>query len=117
MNILRPTFIKGKATEYKQIAINYIVYEKNDDGLLLECEITQNSHTYLTNICIDFFELNRIIGWLSGSQNPVNLHELISENIIDNTNAICELDIRKELGQPLLLNDYSFDSTYHLMRA
>lgn len=94
---------------YERLSINYIVYEKNDDGLLLDCEILRNDKRFHSTICIDFYELNRLIGIIS-AQHDIDIYGLISEHIISNNNAICEVNLVKELGHPIMLENYSFQS-------
>lgn len=116
MNTAKPLYTRSKTQNYDAISINYIVYEKEDDGLLLDCSITNNGKNYLTNICIDFCELNHLIGVVNREMG-VDIYDLISEHIIDSNNAICEVNLVKELGHPITLNDYAFDTTHHLLRA
>lgn len=116
MNTVKPLYQRAKTAYYEQISINYIVYERNDDGLLLECEINSNGKKYQTNICIGFQELNRLIG-VAARENGIDIYDLISEHIVSSNNSICEVNLEKELGHPLTLMNYSFDSTHHLMRA
>jgi hypothetical protein len=103
-------------SHYDQISINYIVYEQNDDGLLLDCQIEKNSKSYHSTICIDFYELNRLIGVIYAQHN-IDIYGLISEHIVSNDNAICEVNLTKELGQPITINDFSFNSTNQFRQA
>ena len=98
------------------ISINYIVYEKNDDGLLLDCQIEKEDKSYHTTICIDFCELNRLIGVIY-AQHDIDIYSLISEHIVSNNNSICEVNLIKELGHPITINNYSFNQTLQLRRA
>jgi hypothetical protein len=101
---------------YESVHINYIVFEKNDDGLLLECEIEKNNNRFHTTICIDFYELNRLMGILS-SVHDLDIYGLISEHIVSNTNSVCEVDLIKELGHPLTLKNYAFNTIKTLKSA
>jgi len=103
-------------SDYDQISINYIVYEKNDDGLLLDCQIEKNNNSYHSTICIDFCELNRLIGVIYAQHN-IDIYGLISEYIVSSENAICEVNLTKELGHPLTINNYSFNSSNQLRQA
>jgi len=102
--------------DYGQVSINYIVYEKNDDGLLLDCLISKDNKTYHSTICIDFCELNRLIGVIYAQHN-IDIYGLISEHIVSSDNAICEVNLVKELGHPITLKNYSFESNHLLKTA
>lgn len=116
MKSTKPLYLRSKQNNYQQLTINYIVYEQNDDGLLLECDILKDNTSYSTTICIDFKELNQLIGSIN-YQTGVDVYDLISEHIVSSNNAICELNFTKELGHPIKLNNYTFNSTHHLLRA
>ena len=104
---IRSLYKPSSENYHQRIFINYIVYERNDDGLLLDCEIETNNHRFHSTICIDFQELNRLMGILS-SQHDIDIYELISEHIVSNDNSVCEVNLLKELGRPVVLHDHSF---------
>ena len=116
MNRIRSLYITAPENFYRRIFINYIVYERNDDGLLLDCEIETNNHRFHTTICLDFQELNRLMGVLS-SQHDIDLYELISEHIVSDDNSVCEVNLLKELGHPIVLQDYSLELMMPLQSA
>ena len=116
MKVTKPFYQRSKFNSYESLTLNYIVFEKNDDGLLLECDVVKNNTSYSTTICIDFKELNRLMGVIN-HQTGFDVYSLISEHIISSDNAICELNFQKELGSPIELFNYAFQSTHHLLRA
>ena len=91
-----------KTSGETRVFINYIVYEQNDDGLLLECEIESSGNRFYSTICLRFPELNQLMGVLS-SQHNIDLYELISEHCISNNHSVCEINLLKKLGHPLVI--------------
>ena len=116
MSRIRSLYKSSSENYHQRIFINYIVYERNDDGLLLDCEIETNNRRFHSTICLDFQELNRLMGVLS-SQHGIDIYELISEHIVSNDNSVCEVNLLKELGHPIVLQDYSFELMMPLRHA
>lgn len=116
MNKVKSLFERSLILGYEAIHINYIVYEKNDDGLLLDCVIEKNDTRFHSTICIDFYELNRLMGVLS-SVHDIDIYGLISEHIVSNTNSICEVNLIRELGHPVTLKNYAFSAVKALRSA
>ncbi len=102
-------------TPEDSVSLNYIVYEKSDDGLLVDCEITRNEKRFHSTVCIDFHELNRLIGVIS-AQHEIDIYDLISEHIISSDNAICEVNLEKAIGHAIVLRDFQFN-TLELRKA
>jgi len=93
--------VKSIASAYK-IEINYIVYEKNDDGILLICTVIGRGKSYKTNISIDFDELDEIIR-LINSSNQVDLYELISSELFGSNSFISEVNLQAKLGKSIFI--------------
>lgn len=87
-----------------KIEINFIVYEKNDDGVLLICTVYGATKTYQTNISIDFSDLDEIIA-LINSTNQVDLYELISNDLFNSSSLISEINLPSALGKSIYINE------------
>lgn len=95
--------VKSIRNKYK-IEINFIVYEKNDDGVLLICTVYGSNKSYRTNISVDFSELDEIIA-LIDSSNQVDLYELISKELLDSTSFISEINLQSTLGRSIFIDE------------
>jgi len=104
--------VNGTNHNYEQININHIVYEQNDDGLLIDCNVKRNKKAYRTNFCIDFKELNNIICKAYNKIDSLKLTELISDKLFGSSSPISDLNIKKQLGESIKLNNYSFQGNY-----
>jgi hypothetical protein len=51
------------------------------------------------------------------SQHDIDLYELISEHIVSDDNSVCEVNLLKELGHPIVLQDYSLELMMPLQSA
>jgi len=112
-----PLFIRKNGKKFGEILLKYIVFEKNDNGLLLECEIKDGDQSQPASFCIDFRELNLLLGKIYNTIGLNHVSELVSEHIFANNQSICELDFTKHLGSPIRLTDFSFSGTYHELKA
>ena len=84
--------------------IQFIVYERNDDGLLLACKVFKGAKSYFTNISINFNELNNLIGKLP-RVNGIDFSELITNELLTNHDEISEINLKNKLGQTIMIND------------
>ncbi len=89
---------------YDKITINYMVYEKNDDGLLLSCTVCIENKCFDTNISVDFTELNHLMGAIA-SENRSELYDLISNDLLGSNDFISELNLLDKFGCGLVLED------------
>jgi len=81
--------------------IHFIVYERNDDGLLLACKVFKGGKSYFTNISINFNELNNLMGKIP-TINGVDVSELITNELFSNNDEISEINLKNKLGQLFL---------------
>lgn len=88
-----------------KMEIHFIVYERNDDGLLLACTVYKGGKSYFTNISINFNELNILMGKIP-TVNGINVAELITSELFSNGDEICEINLKSKLGQSIKLNEY-----------
>lgn len=95
--------VKTISKSYK-IEINYIVYEKNDDGILLICTVYGSGKSYKTNISIDFDELDEVLA-LINSSNQVDLYELISSRLLNSNDFISEVNLTSTFGKSIFISD------------
>lgn len=91
-------------TKGSTMEIHFIVYERNDDGLLLACKVFKGGKSYFTNISINFNELNNLIGKIPAI-NGINVSELITTELFSNSDEISEINLKNKLGQSIILND------------
>ena len=84
--------------------IQFIVYERNDDGLLLACKVFKGGKSYFTNISINFNELNNLIGKLPRI-NVIDFSQLITNELLTNQDEISEINLKNKLGQTIMIND------------
>ena len=84
--------------------IQFIVYERNDDGLLLACKVFKGSKNYFTNISINFNELNNLMGKIP-IINGIDVSELITNELLSNNDEISEINLKNKLGQTIVINE------------
>lgn len=94
----------SRLTKRGKMEIQFIVYEKNDDGVLLACKVYKNGKTYYTNIGLNFQELNNLIGKIP-SVNGVDFADLITTELFSNDDEISEINLKAKIGQPIMLNE------------
>ena len=90
-------------TKGSKMEIQFIVYERNDDGLLLVCKVHKKGKNYCTNISIDFNELNNLMGKIP-SINGIHVSELITSELLESNDQISEINLKSKLGQSITLN-------------
>ena len=112
-----PLFIRRSGKKFNEILLKYIVFEKNDNGLLLECEVKNGDAYHPISFCIDFRELNLLLGKIYNTLGLHQVSDLVSEHIFDNNQSICELDFTQHFGAPISLKEFSFSGTYHELKA
>jgi len=86
-----------------KMEIQFIIYERNDDGLLLACKVYKGGKSYFTNISINFNELNVLMGKLP-SINGIEMSDLITNELFSSNDEICEINLQSKLGQTIQLN-------------
>ena len=91
-------------TKGSKMEIQFIVYERNDDGLLLACKVFKAGKSYFTNISINFNELNNLIGKIP-TINGIDVSELITNELLTNNDEISEINLKNKLGQTIMIND------------
>ncbi len=96
-------------SKFDSININYMVYEKNDDGLLLICEVAKNGKNYNANFSIDFNQLNTLISSIPFLNREL-LTDLISSKLLSSSAFMSELDVTNELGKPIALYNYTLNA-------
>ena len=84
--------------------IQFIDYERNDDGLLLACKVFKGGKSYYKNISINFNELNNLIGKIQ-RLNGIDVSELITNELLTNHGEISEINLKNKLGQTIMIND------------
>ena len=92
-------------TKGSKMEIRFIIYERNDDGLLLACKVFKGGKSYFTNISINFNELNNLMGKIP-TINGINVSQLITDELLSNNDEISEINLKNKLGQSIVLNDY-----------
>ena len=117
MKTITGSFRKGKNKGFDKMHIDTIVYEKNDDGLVLECEIEHNSKTSRRSISIDFYEWNNILGKIADPFLSSRLQEIISEMAFNSVEWITEIRLPNILGKQVEVANYDFENQYFELRA
>lgn len=90
---------------YDSIEISHLVYEKDDDGLMMACKIEKNNKRYYTNLSISFIQFNQIISKLL--QNGIDIYDELSASLFQNSNFVSEVNLSSINGQKVILNNFS----------
>jgi len=99
--------INTRSKVYDRLDLEYLVYEKNDDGLLLICTAYINEKAYATSFTINFNELNDLIAKITEFYQ-MDVYDLIIDNLFNTQTNISEVDFVKETGDVASLTNYSF---------
>jgi|SRR5690606_11269104 len=111
------TFRKGRAKSYSKISIETIVYEKYDDGFVLECEVETGNVLKKKTFSIDFFEWNNILGKIKDPFLSTRLQEVISEMAFNSKDWITTIVLPTVFGNQIEIEDYDFENQYMELRA
>ena len=95
--------VKSIRNKFK-IEINFIIYEKNDDGVLLICTVHGSNKFYKTNISVDFNELDEIVA-LINAEDQTALYDLISDDLLNSKSLISEINIQSRFGKSIVINE------------
>lgn len=93
---------------YDSIEISHLVYEKNDDGLLMACKIEKNNKKYYTNLSISFTQFNQIISKLL--LNGIDIADELAARLFQNNNFVSEVNLSTINGENIVLRDFSLVS-------
>jgi hypothetical protein len=92
-------------TFYDSIEISHLVYEKDDDGLMMACKIEKNNKKYYTNLSISFTQFNEIISKLL--QCGIDIYDELAINLFQSNNFVSEVNLASINGKNIVLNDFS----------
>lgn len=92
-------------TFYDSIEISHLVYEKDDDGLMMSCKIETNNKKYYTNLSISFIQFNQIISKLL--QSGIDIYDELTTKLFQNHNFVSEVNLSSINGESIILKDFS----------
>lgn len=98
MKKLNNLFDKEVLRQLSKLEIVGIVYERNDDGLLLECEMKTASGVVKTNLEVDFSQWQMALTNLKDGFLALRLESLVQE-MIQKVDWIAEINIKKVFGR------------------
>lgn len=92
-------------TFYDSIEISHLVYEKDDDGLMMACKIENNNKKYYTNLSISFTQFNEIISKLL--QQGIDIYDELATSLFESNSFVSEVNLASINGENIVLNDFS----------
>ncbi len=116
MKTAQNLFDKQTSKQFKNIEIDTIVYERNDDGLLLECSVDTKEGKVQRNLEISFNQWEFLLAHLKDSFLANRLEKMVSD-MVDTVDWIAELPLKSLLGRPAQLKKLNTSAQYHVLRA
>jgi hypothetical protein len=90
---------------YDSIEISHLVYEKDDDGLMMACRIEKNNKKYYTNLSISFIQFNQIVSKLL--QSGIDIYDELVSSLFETSDFVSEVNLSSINGERIVLHDFS----------
>lgn len=98
MKKLSNLFDKEILKQLPKLEIVGIVFERNDDGLLLECELNSKNGISKINLEVDFYQWQLALSNLKDGFLALRLESLVHD-MIQKVDWISELNLKKVFGR------------------
>jgi hypothetical protein len=90
--------------KYESVTLQHIVYEANDNDLLLSCKITNLGKSYFTHFTIDFSGLNQLISFFA--KKGFDIYEILTQRLLESNERFREFDFQRYLGENATLSTF-----------
>ena len=117
MKAIETKIKKGNKLSFEKLTLVSIIYEREDDGFLLECEVENAKGNIRKQFSIDFHEWNNILGKIKDPFINNRLQDIISEKLFNGAAWINTIYLPEFFGKSIGILHYNFENTYYELRA
>ncbi|MGY6560890.1 MAG: hypothetical protein ACXITV_02170 [Luteibaculaceae bacterium] len=105
MENLANTLLAQKSFYLGNLALKTIIYEKEDDHVILCVDAMHKGSWYQANIIVNFSHLNTLMGKIEPQSDSFILADLISSQLLNGPFEVGVLDVTQFFDKALLIHD------------